>query len=528
MQTVNSRIQRQYNYDVLMIDMRSASAPTMRQVIESPNFDPLTDFPDHTFQVTQFVLDGLKINEPGDRRSSHCQFVMMDRTDRFNPVGGSDARFLKQGTVVRVIEGDDSIPTGDWVTTFTGILRGQTGFMTDRHNVLRTTQVSAYGRRGTALYNKMPFISETFGRNIDYATITNNIATTIMGLGGGELFRFPNAVGKTTQFAANSIVDMTALEAIDKILEAVGQVSDFDGAGILRTYSRDITRDEDKRYDNLDLIFKITIPHAEVDGFNSVTVIGLDKNITETEHPDQNLARAEITAGFWRPRHEVKVQWSDDRSTRAKDTVMEIITSVKQTLILTFGEEFYDELDAFGGVIFVDLSAFFGTLIMVIAVLLITQSLIPDTVLSIGAGGTLSVGRALQAITDSLVKKVFATISTGQYEIKGTVLIPVFKEISVVLTETGVPDYLLNQKEIRNDLLNEQTELLTIAELELIFEHAQAEPRAYDVLNDLELEIGDIVHLPQGGGLRIWIDALSKSISRGAVPTINVQGYRAL
>jgi hypothetical protein len=520
---INNSLQRQYSYQVLLFDMLATGAPSTAQVVAGTA--QTSAFSAFHLDVTEFV-DQVNLEEPGDRRASHITFALTDRTDRFAP-WGTDARFMKPGNFVRVIEGDTALPTADWTTTFTGPIRGQVGYETDRAGVRTTTRVAAYGRRATPKYNKMPFISKTFGRNVDYGTIALDIAIGTMGLGSDEITRADGTLGKVTQFVANSLVEMTPLEAIDKILEAVGKVADFDGAGLLRYYSRDVRRDADKRHTDLALIGRIAVPQAEVNGYNSISVVGLDKNITETQHPSQELARAEITVGFWRPRHTVKVQWSKDRSTRATDTFLKVITSVTEALILDIGNEEYNETDEFSGEIRVDIGGYVATLLVAIGVTLAAQALIGDTVVPVG-GLTIPVGKILEAATLKLITTALATVSSGQYEIIGTVLIPVYKEISVVVTETGTPDYLLNRRELHNDFLNEQNELLNIAQLELFFEHAQAEPRTYTVVNDLQLEIGDIVQLPFGGGLRIWVDSFRKTISRGQIPLMDVSGYRAL
>jgi len=59
------------------------------------------------------------------------------------------------------------------------------------------------------------------------------------------------------------------------------------------------------------------VAEADVEIYNSVSVIGLDKYLTEIEQPDQVLARATIPVGFWRPHHEVRVNWTTDKSLRA-------------------------------------------------------------------------------------------------------------------------------------------------------------------------------------------------------------------
>lgn len=521
MKTVNDSIYRQYNFAIELWDVLSSSAPAISAIIAS------TANSSFQLDVTEFVKNAVNIEDPGDRQASRATLTLMDKTDRFAP-WGADARFIQRNCVVRVKEGDLAVPTADWVYTFTGHIQGQAGYSTDRQGLLKETAVQAYGRRATPKFLRMPFNSKTYGRRENYGTICQDIAKNFMNLSGDEMTRTESDLGYVTQFAANSIAEMTPLEAIDKILEAVGKVTDFDGTGRLRYYSKDMTRSEDKRYTDLRLIGRITIPQAAVDVYNSVSIVGLDKNITQVESPNQQLARASITVGFWRPVHTAPVVWSRDRSTRAQNTYMKITTSVKDSLALGFGAtETYNELDDFSGEISVSIATYLAGLMVLIGVTYAIQALIGDETTSIGTL-TIPVGKVIQAVTAKLINTALSQVSTGQYEILGTALTPVYKEFSVVLTETGTPDYLLHRKEIKNDWINEQNHALYIGQVETIFEKAQGEPREFTVLNDLQLEIGDIVYLPFGGGLRIWVDSIRKSINRGAIPMMQIGGYRAL
>jgi hypothetical protein len=520
---INDALVRQPDWKVIIWDMLTSGAPSMAEVIGGTAD---TTHPTYMLDVTSWV-PSVKIDFPGDRRAAKCNIQLVDRKDQFNPHGGANARFVKEWNVMRVQEGDTDLAESLWIYTFTGHIRGQAGFSIDRGTLRREVDISAYGRRATPKYNKMVFTSANFGRSLDYGTIISDIILQQMGMAGGEFSRVDSVFGRGTQFNSNQIVDMTPLEAIDKILEALGQVSDFDGEGIMRTYSRDVTRLPDKTYDNLGLVQSISIPQTDTDTYNSVNIIGLDKNLSEVETEDQELARANIPVGFWKPRHKVSVQWSKDRSVRAKDTVMEIIVTVNEHLLLKVGTETYSQDSDFGGTIFVDISKYIATLIFAITVTMALGALLGDV--SVFSGSVnISLGKILWNLTMKLIFMTLSLQSAGEYLIKGTILTPVYEEFAVKMTETNIPDFLLNEKEIKNDFINELNHAIDIAQIELLFEHATGESRKYVVINDWEIEIGDIVFLPYGGGLRIWVDSFSKTLSRGSVPLMDINGLRAL
>ena len=525
---------RQFRYRVDLWDLLSSGAPTLAAIVAGTA--TATTHAAFYRDVTASVEDGLTWEEPGDKRAARVSFSLVDYTNRFDPDAGTDAKFMQIGQLVQVLEGDLTLATADWVTTFTGHIRGQVGFVQNRETLKYDAQLVAYSRRATPRYLKQSFISQTYGAGTDYGTICSDVAAREMSLSATEFARFPASLGKVTQFKSNSIVEMTPLEAIDKLLETVGQVSDFDGAGVLRSYSRDIRRAPDKTYQTLDLIFSLIAQQAEIEAYNSVSVTGLDKNITEVEQLHQTLGRATIPVGFWRPTHTVKVPWSRDLSVRAKDTILVILTSVNDSLFAPLGDESYQQLSDFEGQISVDMTQFVATMVIMIIVTLAAYAALPDSAAPIpvqvapatGTGATVPpgftfpIGKIIEAALLAELFLLFGTTSSGVYEIQGTALIPVFKEISSVVTQSGLPDYLIHQKVIRNDFINTMEELLELAKLELLWEVAQASPREFEILNDLELEVGDIVQLPIYGGTKFWIQSLSKTFAREQIPILRV------
>jgi len=519
---------RQFRFQVLIYDVLGSAAPTIAQIVAG-SATSAAGFSAFILDVTSFVDPPVNLSEPGDRRASRLTFNLLDTTRSFDPDFGANKRFLQLGQVVRLREGDTNLADADWANTFTGHIRGQVGFVQNRETFEFETRVSAYGRRATPKFLKQTFISRTYGRRIDLGTIVQEIGVQQMMLGSVELSRMPATLGKVTQFLANSIVELTPLEAVDKLLETVGLASDFDGSGILRAYSRDLQRSADKVYADLSLIQSYEVSEAEVEAYNSVSVTGLDKNINLIDQPEQALARATIPVGFWRPTHKVNVVWTNDRSLRARSTNMRILTSVNEGLvgggIFQFGTESYTQINDFEGEIRVDISLYLATLLTLITATAIVWAAFGDIVVAIGSL-TITVGRIAQQTLMTIVFLALSTVSSGQYEIYGLTNIPVYHQLAVVMTKQGVPDYLVHQKQLRNDFLNEQNELLDLARLELIFEEAQAKPRQFEILRQFDLEIGDIVTIPlDAGNVTIWIDSISVTIDREIIPTQRCTGY---
>jgi hypothetical protein len=523
--------ERQFRYRVVLYDVfLGAPDLTVAQIVAGTH--PLASLlaTGHALDVTEFVADGLSWEEPGDKRASRVSFTLVEYSGRFHPDTGADGRFLRHGQLVRLLEGDATLPESDWVSTATCHIRGSVGFEQDRRTLAFQAQVVAYGRRATPKYLKQPFTSRTYGKRTEYGTMCQEIAAQQMGLSASEMGRFPASLGKVTQFAANSIVDMTPLEALDKLLETVGKVSDFDGDGVLRAYSRDVRRGPDKVFDKLDLIFRLAIPTQEIEAYNAVSVTGLDKNLTDVEQPSQALARAVIPVGFWRPTHRVRVFWTTDHSLRATDTQLKILTSVNDAIMLDVGRESYRQVSDYEGVIEVSITNFILILMALIALEIAAVFLLPDAVQvgPTGTGWTIPVGSIVQGALLTTIAFTLSISSSGQYEVVGVPLVPVYQEITSIVTAENTPDWAVHQKEIKNDYLNTVEELTEVAKLELLWEAAQVNPRELHVLNDWEIEVGDIIQVPVAGGQKWWVDSLRKTLRRGeqpdAVPVLEISG----
>lgn len=514
---------RQYRFRIELWDVLSTGAPTLGEIVsKTASFS-------YQLDVTGYVRGGVQLDEPGDRRASRLTCTLVDAAGLFHPVTGENAVWVQENQVVRLWEGDAHVDESQWVCTFTGHLRGQQGLTIDRSAVTLETTLVAYSRRAVPKYLKQTFVSQTYGRSVDYGTILQDVALTEMGLTAAELTRTPAVLGKVTQFTANSIVDISPLEALEKILETVGLVPDFDGEGILRAYSRDLRRSPDKIYEDLAQVISIGIPATETETYNQVRVVGLDATVQEQLQPEQALARATVPVGFWRPFHRVTVQWSNDRTLRARNTHLVVQTSVNDSILVAIGSETYNEADEFGGQIVVEIGTYVAGLLVLIGITLAVQAFVPDLVTVFGFGGsageTIPVGRLLEAAAIQEIMFALTIQSSGVYEVRGQPVLPIYQELAAEMTIEGTPDWAVNAMEIKNDWLNDLPALQAIALLELLFETAQGKPRELVLVNDLTLEIGDIVQVPAQNNMRVWIESLTKTIGRGEMPVLRASGY---
>ena len=524
---------RQFRFKVVMYDIVSGNF-NIAQIIDGTYTDESLIGSGNAKDVTAYVMDGLVIEDPGDRRAQRLSMSLMDQQGSFNPDGGQYSKYLLEGQVIRVIEGDASLNEAYWICTFTGHVRGQSGFEWDRDSLTYNAYITAYGRRSTPSFLKQKFVSNNYGRNRDYGDICRDICVTNMNLQNSEISRLPEELGKVTQFLANSVVDIAPLEALEKIYETTGNVPEFDADGVLRIYSKDIRRGTDRTYTSLATIFNYRVPNSEIETYNSVSFIGLDKNITEIENPESVVATAVIPVGFWRPTHKVPIIYSHDRKTRVRNAHMLVKVSVSDGLIVDMGSESFRAIDEYSSEIRVSIDDYLATLLIICAICGGVAAAYPDLVVvvsvgflgSVGSGYTIPVGRIAQGVFITLAMLTLSISSSGSYEILGNTITPVYKELNAIVSLSGTPDYLFNQKEIRNDWVTTEEELKELAMLELIWETAQAHPREVALLNDWALEVGDIIQIPLQGGIRLWVDSIKKTITRGQIPIMEITGYK--
>jgi hypothetical protein len=143
-----------------------------------------------------------------------------------------------------------------------------------------------------------------------------------------------------------------------------------------------------------------------------------------------------------------------------------------------------------------------------------------------GTGWTIPWGKILQAQASIAIMLIMMSMGSAQYEIWGTPYDYAYLEKQSIAVEDGLEYWLENEKEIKNDFIGTHDQADTIAVTELIWEKVLSNPRKISIVDDPRLEVGDIVALPDGR--KVVITALSKTIKRGEVSTLVIDGGKVL
>ncbi len=476
-----------------------------------------------TIQVTEIAGD--YVNQ--GIAATSVTFQIADPIQQFDPVANAapeDGRWMRQGNVVVVREGDEQEPEANWPITFTGRIQGQPG--QDRG---RTTQESRLSAKASS--REVDFIRrEGTTRNFDQATTFTDMATEIaetdMGLDLDEI-NLPAFGVRFTQFLSTQFVLESPLTSIAKIMFPDGFMPRFEGDGRLGATNGIITKGAERTYAEFELQITVSRPILEFNGTNDVEVIGLDPNLFKVEQERQELASAGITTGFFSKDSEIPVRWSEDKTQQARQVKLEILQSVGASPITFGSEDFTNFLQGDGGsvegLIEVDGSIGAGILILgLLSVAWLGSLFIPDIAPQAPAGAlpVTPFGRSATVVAGKLIMLILGQTGRGEYRVFGIPYEYIFKEIRAVARIKGIRSEDRQSISVENHLINSQADADERAELILRRQRAKQNLRTITMLHDLRLEPDDVFAL--GLGLdqrRYMIQSINRTLVRGE-PTI--------
>ncbi len=467
---------------------------------------------DVTEQAGDYVSQGIA--------ATSIAFTISDPNQQFDPVENAapnDGRWLRQGNVVVVREGDEQAPVADWPITFTGAIQGQPG--QDRGRTTGTSELTGKASSREVDFLRRVNTTRNFLQPTLFQDMASEIAETDMGLDLDEI-NLPSFGTRFTRFLSTQFVAESALTTIAKIMFPDGFMPKFAGDGRLTATSGQITKGTSRVYAESELQTGITRPILSFNGTNEVEILGLDPNLTKVKQARQELARAGITTGFFADDESIPVRWSEDLTQQAEDLEMIVLSSVGASPIAFGSEEFFNTLQSDGGsvqgTIEVDgaFSAGIGLLLAIASALLATIA-IPDVAPTTG-GPVAPFGRSALTLVQQGIDFILGQEARGEYRIFGIPFEYVFKEIRGVCRVSGIRSEDREQISIENHLLNSQLDVDDTAERILRRERAKQNLRTITMIHDLKLEPDDIFAV--GSGLeerRYMINTVQRVLERG-------------
>jgi len=514
---------REPGHQLFIYDVRSSST-TIGDIVREASLDPLSEATDFSGVNPSTVVEETAGNYTNQGIASSSVTVrIVDENGLLDPLLVLDdplaaGRWFRKGNVVRLAEGDLRVPTSDWPITFTGEIIGQPGYVRDREgqSVLEFRALSR--ERHFLQYNNT---SESFPAATTYRAMAESIAENDMGLDPDEI-EFAQFGTTASSLAVTQFVDEPPLVSIAKLMFVDGFMPRFNGEGKLTQTTGTIGAAATRVYDDAGLIRRIERPFSDVEPATSVCVVGLEDTLTRIDQPKQDLRNTTITTGYFTQDEEIEIYWSDDRSVVADNVEFRVNRSVNAGITLLGGNEGFtlipapsDPLKPAVGSIGARIeitTGFTAGLIITITGAYIAASFIPDTVVSLIGGSTISVGRAIQAALLASILIIMTRLGRGDYTFAGSPLEYVYREIRACARAEDVGAFDLNEIVVENHLVSTQSLADALARDVLLRENAAQNPRRVSAIYDPALEVDDIFEV---SGRRYLIERIRRNLGRG-------------
>jgi hypothetical protein len=431
--------------------------------------------------------------------ASAASFTVQTLVGDLEPVTGTNGRWLRQGNAVRVTYGDEQVPEADWVPLFTGTIHGQPGLRQGAVSGTSVVSVTAVSRE--APFMKLEETSSAFNENTSIFDMAESVVQNEMGLATSE-YSFPPFGAVTTGVETTQLVDVSPLVMLAQLGFQDGLMPRFDGEGVLILTNGITTKPPARVYTVEDaMVQEITRPPVELNAANTVTVLGLDPNLSEVVMPRQVLNDINISLGFYTPKKKIEVWFSEDHTQMARDTALHVIASVDSGIIKLGGQSWTEYTDPTSGIALSGQltvkSAYMPVILAMTAVTLVLSCVLPDISLPFG-GATIPIGKIALSIILVIVQTITQTHGAGVFEITGKPVEFVHAEVKGTARKKGTRVAEEDSLTVSNHLLQTQPVCKTVAERILIREQQLQNDRAITAVYDPALVPDDVFEHSDG------------------------------
>ncbi len=492
------------------------------------SFNPTTDtwgeiiegtYAQTPIDLTAFVQ---KIEYTFDR----LQITLSDNASLvFHPDSGTYRTAISAGRIIRLKEGFEGLAESEWLWTFSGEVEGTYSWTFQRGQSI-TASFSVFNRGNNQAWKRRNVTSTNYTIGSDWGSMFYNIAQDIMLLDDIEV-SVPLPWGVIFEKNSNQVVNYPPWDALDQLAFGLNAKPWFNGKGQLALYSTRQDRITMSLTDDK-LLRKYESRGSTSETVNKVILTYLSNELSRVDGPDQILANATITSGFFTSSIEVDAFYSDERKTRCDDPRL-IIKQSANAGLLSFCDETMEKVDEFHSKIIVDVSIWAPVLATTMLAMYMTIQAIPRAVVTALFGGTtIPVQDIAAAAVLISILILMMSIGTGTYEVWGVPYEMVYLEEQAIAQKAGLEFWQEREKEIRNDFVStlEQAQPLVVNALH--FEVMKEQPRSLLLRYDPRLEPGDVIQL--SSTVKVWVEGLSRVLTRNSVDVsmMNVSGYRTV
>lgn len=256
-----------------------------------------------------------------------------------------DQRLFRDGTPIRIYEGDRRVYAEDWPPIFTGVIRGFPGAHAAVRGERPQVRIQAFGRAQAFQRQQIVGISWDYGT--DLGDMAVDVATIEMALDRDEV-RF-GTFDYTTGHKANALTQIGKMQGLFEIMHTVGRKPYFDARGLLVSHDTGFDKAPVLIYNDSPLVKSVVRVQQLKSIINSVQVIGLNSALTKVTSPQRNLGEVNVTVGYFDPTYKEYIYYSEDRTRRAENTGINVVSRA------AFGSDTdWTEIDEFHGLLEID------------------------------------------------------------------------------------------------------------------------------------------------------------------------------
>lgn len=515
-------IERQPGYRVVIWNPRQTN---VQEVV-------LGTWSGHSYDVSEWV-ESLSVTQnqvfenSDDAVSSRAQVKLVaDLTGMIFPSYNIpiNQKIFRDGTPIRIYQGDLRIDPDDWPPIFTGTVRGYPTTEVAKRGK-RVITVQAFGR--AQAYQTQTIVGKSFERGTDFGDAAVATAIDELRLEREEI-RF-GEFGEDMDHIANQLTQIGKMRGLYELTSVVGRKPYFDANGHLVTHLTSFDRPPIHILNNNRVVVSVSRRQESKSINNSVQVIGLDDTMTKVVQSSQKLGQVEVSTGYFDSHYREDIYWSKDKTRRAEDTFVRL----KKKPDFFGGSVDWSPVNEFYGVLTIDqpyapwVFSLMITIYVVLAyIIFLTQQLIhsidtaiEDILLKAGQAGTQAAFVAAEIPIQALkAKKVFAQIilvitqiaqaaaqlllsrtmaRLGRYtvEIHGKPFENVYQELRSIAYLTGVNSADFRELTVTQHWLTEIEDVNGRAKELLAREIAKGHQYDIVMMSNAILEVDDIVEI---------------------------------
>lgn len=230
-----------------------------------------------------------------------------------------DHRLFRDGTPIRIYEGDRRIARQDWIPVFTGIVRGNPGADVAQRGQ-RRVRVQCFGR--AQMYQLQQIVGINWPYGTDLGDMAVDVAMIEMGLERDEI-RF-GVFDYSTRHKANALTQIGKMQGLHEIMRVVGRKPYFDAEGFLVSHDTSLFKPPAFAFTRVQ-VSSIRRVQQLAQFVNSVEVIGLSDRMTKVENPVKPLAEVNATVGYFDSHYRETIWFSSDHNRRAQNTFISVV-----------------------------------------------------------------------------------------------------------------------------------------------------------------------------------------------------------